>query len=154
MVDNGLDQSTINTNLFVDQSFTSKYTNIGGALSTMNSLNLELVNEACILTILDNGKKTILKINQALLNLSNTQSKALLQLHHIRAFDVVADDCATRHIALNGAHGAQSIVADNTRIPLNFDGWNCYIHIRKPTPTDLFAYEVVELKSSLAYTFQ
>ena len=122
MVDNGCDQSIINVNLFVVQSFTGEYIYIGGALSTMNSSNLELVNEAFTLAILDNGKKIILKMNQALLDLSNTQSEALVQPHQLHDFGVVIDDCAACHIASNGTHGGQSIVVGNTTIPLHFDG--------------------------------
>ena len=56
-MDNGCDQTIININSFIIQSFTENYNNIGGALSNMSSSNLELVNDAITMAILRNGEK-------------------------------------------------------------------------------------------------
>ena len=68
VIDNGCDQTIININSFLVQSFTGEYVNIGGALSTMSSSNLEIVNAAFTIALLRDGTKILLKINQALLD--------------------------------------------------------------------------------------
>lgn len=136
VIDNGCDQTIINTSSFLVQSFSGEYVNISGALSSMSSSNLEAVNDAFALAILGNGKRIILKINQALLDLNIDQTEALLQPHQVRSFGVVVDDCAARHISTNGGQGSQAIVSGNTNIPLLFDGWKCYIRIQRPTNED------------------
>ena len=55
VIDNGCDQSIININSFLIQSFAGIYYNIGGAIRTMKSTNLELVNEAFILVSMSDG---------------------------------------------------------------------------------------------------
>ena len=81
VTDNGCDQSIININSFLVQSFTGTYYNVGGAIGTMKSTNLELVNEAFTLVSIPNGGRIIFKINQTYLNKNPKQSEALLQPH-------------------------------------------------------------------------
>ena len=69
VIDNGCDQSMINTDLFLFQSFI--YCNVGGVTSTMKSTNLELVNEVFTVVSMPNGGQVILKINQAFLDKNN-----------------------------------------------------------------------------------
>ena len=63
VIDNGCDQSIVNINSFLVQYFTGEYINIGGALSTMTSSNLEIVNDTFTIAILGDSTKIILKLN-------------------------------------------------------------------------------------------
>ena len=101
VIDNGCDQTIINITSFLVQSFTGAYVNIGGALSTMSSSNLEIVNDAFTLALLGDGTKILLKINQALLDTNPDQDEALLQPHQVRSFGIIVDDCAHRHMGPN-----------------------------------------------------
>ena len=137
VIDNGCDQTIININSFLVQSFTGEYVNIGGALSTMSSSNLEIVNAAFTIALLSDGTKILLKINQALLDTNSGHNEALLQPHQVRSFGIIVDDCAQRHMGPNSTSGGQVITIGGDNIPLYFDGWKCYLHIHKPTATDL-----------------
>ena len=91
----------------------------------MKSTNLELVNTAFTLVSMPDGNKFILKINQAFQDKDPRQSEALLQLHQARAFGVIVDDCASRHLAPIGNPGGQCITVDKTDYKMHFDGWKC-----------------------------
>ena len=62
VIDNGCDQSIVNINSSLVQYFAGIYYNVGGAISTMKSKNLELVNEAFTLVFMPDGGNIILKI--------------------------------------------------------------------------------------------
>ena len=109
----------------------------------MSSSNLEIVNDAFTIANLGDGTKILLKINQALLDQNPGQDEALLQPHQVRSFGIIVDDCAQRHIGPNLAPGGQVITVGDHNIPLYFDGCNCYLHLQKPTATDLSKYKVV-----------
>jgi hypothetical protein len=75
--DSGCDQTIINLNAFLIQTYTGEYFNIGGALQGMKSSDLELVNDAYTLATLPDGEKIVLKINQALCDNDPFQTEAL-----------------------------------------------------------------------------
>ena len=83
VIDNGCEQSIVGINSFLVQTFTGAYINMGGALSTMSSSKLEIVNDAFTLVLLEDGSKIIFRINQALLDLNLGQNEALLQSHKL-----------------------------------------------------------------------
>ena len=151
VINNGCDQLIININSFLVQSFTGAYVNKGGALSTMSSSNLEIVNDAFTLALLGDGTKILLKINQALLDTNPDQDEALLQPHQVRSFGIIVDDCAYQCMSPNSIPGGQVITSGGHNIPLYFDGWKCYLRLQKPTATDLSKYKVIELTSALPY---
>ena len=68
VTDNDCEQSIINMNSFLIQSFTSIYYNIGGAISTMKSTNLKLLNEDFTLVYFLDIGRLIFKINQSFSN--------------------------------------------------------------------------------------
>ena len=151
VIDNGCDQTIINNNSFLVQSFAGVIFNVGGALQGMSSSNLELVNEAYTLATLCDSTKVLFKINQCLLDRDPMQTEALLQPHQMRAYGVVVDDCAKCHISTNGQAGSQQITVGNKCYPMNFDGWKCYFRIRRPTAEELLLYPIVELTPPLVY---
>ena len=151
VIDNGCDQTIINNNSFLVQSFAGVIFNVGGALQGMSSSNLELVNEAYTLATLCDSTKVLFKINQCFLDRDPMQTEALLQPHQMRAYGVVVDDCAKCHISTNGQAGSQQITVGNKCYPMNFDGWKCYFRIRRPTAEELLLYPIVELTSPLVY---
>ena len=122
VIDNGCDQSIVNINSFLVQSFTGTYVNIGGALSTMSSSHLEIVNDAFTVALLGYGTKIMLKIDQALLNTNAGQDEALLQPHQLRSFGIIVDGYARRHMGPNSTQGGQTITIGEHSIPLYFDG--------------------------------
>ena len=99
VIDNGCDQSIINLNSFLIQSFAGINYNVGGALHAMNSKSLELVNTAFTLVTLPDNTKVIFQINQAFLDRDPLQTEALLQPHQARSFGIIVDDCAERHVS-------------------------------------------------------
>ena len=132
VIDNGCDQSIININSFLVQSFAGIYYNVGGAISTMKSTNLELVNEAFTLVSMPDGGKIIFKINQAFLDKNPQQSEALLQPHQARAFGVIVNDCASRYLAPSSNPGGQYKTVNKSNYGIHVDGWKCYFKITKP----------------------
>ena len=151
IIDNGCDQSIINVNSFLVETYTGIFYSVGGALCTMHSSKLELVNDAYTLTTLPDNSKCILKINQAFLDTDPSQSEALLQPHQARAFGTIVDDCAHRHRGRDGSSGGQCLIVDDKKLDLSFDGWKCYFRIRKPSNDDLTKYPIYELTSSRLY---
>jgi len=75
--DSGCDQSIINLNSFLVQTYTGIDFIVGGALQGMQSSSLELVNDAHTLALLPNGKKVLLKFNQAFCDPDPLQLEAL-----------------------------------------------------------------------------
>ena len=150
VVDNGCDQSIVNLNCFVIGLHTGVFYNLGGALEGMHHSNLEVVNNACCLAVFPN-RKVVLKINQALLDPNPSQREALLQPHQARDFGVVVNDVAARHTGPNSLPGEQSFKVGKDSYPLYFDGWKCYLRIRKPTVKELNTLPTVELTSAIPY---
>ena len=103
VIDNGCDQSIISINSFVVNTFTGVLFNVGGALGSMKSTNLEIVNDTFTVAILDNGTFVLLKLNQTLLDLNPNQEESLLQPHQARTNGVVIGDCASCHIDTDGS---------------------------------------------------
>ena len=93
VIDNGCDQSIININSFLVQSFAGIYYKIRGTISTMKSSNLELVNETFELVSMPDLGIIISKINQVFLDENPQQLEAILQTHRERAFGVIIDSC-------------------------------------------------------------
>ena len=151
MIDNGCDQSIINLNSFLIQSFAGITYNVGGALHAMNSKSLELVNTAFTLVTLPNSSKVIFQINQAFLDRDPLQTEALLQPHQARSFGIIVDDCAKRHLSSSNKPGGQCIIIGSKQLDMHFDGWKCYFKLEKPTPSDLSRYDILKLTSSLPY---
>ena len=123
VVDNGCDQSIINSNSFLIKSFAGVLYNVGGALGSMRSTNLELVNDAYTMAILPNNERVILLLHQCFLDDDPNQFEALLQPHQVRAHNVAVDDCAKCHLRSNGEPGGQCVIVDGNILPLHFDGW-------------------------------
>ena len=69
----------------------------------------------------------------------------------MRAFFLVMDDCAHRHMGTNIKIGGQCIEVGSTNYPKHFDGWKCYFQIQKPTSADMANYLILELTSSTTY---
>ena len=151
VVDNGCDQTIVNINCFLIQSFAGIQTSVGGALNSMTPSTLELVNESFTLVTLPNKCKVIFQINQAFLDRDPLQTEALLQPHQMRAFGIIVDDCAKRHLGPDNKQGGQCIRVDGTSYPMHFDGWKCYFQVHKPEPADLTKYPIIELTSPKAY---
>ena len=91
------DQVKTHTGIFYD---------VGGALCSMSSSNLELVDSAYTLVHLQ-FNKVIFRINQVLLDMDPLQIEALIQPHQTRALGVIVDDYAMYHVAANGEPGGQ-----------------------------------------------
>ena len=73
----------------------------------MNPSTLELLNESFTLATLPNKSKVVFQINQAFLDRDPLKTEALLQPHQMRAFGLVVDDCAHRHISKDGIPGGE-----------------------------------------------
>ena len=89
----------------MSQYFSGIHFTIRGALNSMASSKLELVNEAYNLVTLPNNTKLIFKINLAFLDRGSNQAESLLQPRQTRAFSVIVDDCAKRQLAASGKLG-------------------------------------------------
>ena len=74
VVDNGCDQSIINVNSFLMKSFAGELFNIGGALNSVYSSQLELVSEAFTLVTLSDNSHVIFQMNQCFLDQDLSQS--------------------------------------------------------------------------------
>ena len=61
VVDNGCDQTIVNINCFLIQSFASIQSSVGEALNSMTTSTLKLVNESYTLVTLPNKSKVIFK---------------------------------------------------------------------------------------------
>ena len=99
VIDNDCDQKIVNINAFLIEYFVGVQFNVGGALNSMKSTKLDLDNYSYTLVTLPNNVKVIFKINQAFLVNDPTQTEALLQPHQVRAFGIIVDDCASRHLS-------------------------------------------------------
>ena len=62
-------------------------------------LPLEVVNNCITTCVLPNKIRVLLVINQALLDLNPANLESLLQPHQARAYGVVVNDVASRHLA-------------------------------------------------------
>ena len=127
VVDNGCDQSIINVNSFLIKSFAGELFNVGGALHSMRSSQLELVSDAFTLITLPDNTHVIFKLNQCFLDRDPSQTEALLQPHQARAFGVIVDDCASCHQGIDGDRGGQQLRIDDVSYPMHFDGGNVTI---------------------------
>ena len=107
LIDNGCDVSIISNNSFLINTYTGTFFNVDGALLNMKTNNLQLVNDCYTVAILPSNKLVILKINQCLLDKDPSQQDLLLQPHQVRAFGVVVDDVAKRHLSKDGKQGGQ-----------------------------------------------
>ena len=122
----------------------------------MRSRNrVELCNVCCLASCSD-GSKYILVINQALVDYDSQQYESLLQPHQVRDNGIVIDDIAKRHrVDYDGNYGTQSIhLHDESRIPLNYDGFKVYLQISKPSDDDMVRFPHVTLTSDSTYTPQ
>ena len=77
IIDNGCDQTIINKSTFNIDTHTGIFYDVGGALGSMSSSNLELVDSAYTLVNLQSNK-VMFGINQSLLNMDPLQTEALL----------------------------------------------------------------------------
>ena len=111
VVDNGCDQSIISINSFIVNIFTGVLFNVGGSLGSMKSTNLEIVNDAFTVAILDNDTPVLLKFYQALLDLNPNQEESLLQPHQARANGVIIDDCASCYMVQMGTLVARALLS-------------------------------------------
>ena len=104
IIDSGCDQCIISKNSFIVGQFTGITFDVDGALSDMKSVKpLEIVNKCitCVNFKFNRCKytKILLELNQCLLDSNPGQSESLLQPHQARAYGVVINDVAKRHLA-------------------------------------------------------
>ena len=154
LIDNGCDQTIINTNSFKINLHTNIFYKVDGAVNSMSASNLELVNDAVTCLVMDNGPNILIRLNQCLLDTDPSQRESLLQPHQARAFGVIIDDCARCHLGKDGEPGGQCLQVDDTTIPLHFDGWKCYFRCRMPTSLELQTLHVYDITSPLPYNPQ
>ena len=100
VVDSGCDQSIVSYSSFVVGCRTGISYSVDGALDDMKSKEpLEVVNRCITCCSLTPTKdKILIELNQCLLDLSS-QSESLLQPHQARAYGVIVNDVAKRHLA-------------------------------------------------------
>ena len=124
IIDSACDQSIISLSSFVIGQFTGIKYNVHGALEDMKSSEqLEVVNRCVTCCTIPNTKiKILLELNQCLLDRSKSQLESLLQPHQARAYGVIVNDVARRHVATENKQGAQNIIVEGKTLPLNFDG--------------------------------
>ena len=128
------------------------FLSVDGALHEMQlSKPLEIVNNCITTCILPNKSRVLLVINQALLDVDSTNLESLLQPHQARAYGVIVNDVASRHLATERKQGVQNLVVDGKILPLNFDGWKCYLQIIRPTSDELNCLPKFVLTSELPY---
>ncbi len=150
--DSGADQCTINLNCFQVFSRTGIYFDVSGATNDMSSAEpLELVNEACTLATMDDGRKTIFRVNQAFCDTDPDQREALMSTHQVRDHGVCVDNCAKRHIQEGGRPGGQCVITPEGKFDFHFDGRKCFFSIERPTLDDIATYPITELTSSTTY---
>ena len=75
-------------------------------LISMISTKLEIVNDAYILETKHNN------IKQAFLDKDPEQTKELIQPHQVRAFGIIVDDFASRHLITSDIPGGQCIKSE------------------------------------------
>ena len=89
------------------------YFTVDGVLPEMKGKHpLEVANNCITTCILPNKNRVLLVINQALLDLNSANFESLLQPHQARAFGVVVNDVASRHLATEKKQGSQNLVVD------------------------------------------
>ena len=155
IVDNGCDQTIINLNSFLVFTFLGTTFSVSGAMSSMSSEPLELVNDAYTLATLEDDSRVIFKINQALCDKDPHAVEALFQPHQGRHHGVLIDDVSRRHQSITGDFGTQCIKIDQHTLPLMFDGFKVYCVLQKPTADDLSGqYPIYELTSERKYSPQ
>ena len=81
VIDNGFDQTIININSLLIESFAGIHYKVDGALNSMTSSTLELINESFTLTALPDKSKVIFQINQVFLDRDTLQTEAPIQPH-------------------------------------------------------------------------
>ena len=81
VIENGCDQTTVNIHAFLVESFAGVQFNVEGALNSMTSTKLKLVNDDYTRVTLPNNVKVTFKINQAFLDEDPAQTEAFIQLH-------------------------------------------------------------------------
>ena len=64
---------------------------------------------------------------------------------------MVINNVAQRHPEIDGKQGGQCICIDTDTLPLHFDGWKCFLHIRKSSQDELKSLHVYELTSTFEY---
>ena len=154
ITDSGCDQSIINLNSFLVQSFTGIYYNVGGALQGMNSSDLEIVSDAFTLCTLPDDTKVLFQFNQCLLDTDPLQTETLLQPHQARAHGVLVDDCTKQHPSITGQPATQCIQIGSDKFEMYFYGWKTYFRVQKPTSSDLVKYPIYEIATSRLYSPQ
>ena len=60
---------------------------------------------------------------------------------------MVLNDVVKRHPTMDVKQGSQCISIDADSLPLNFDGWKCFFHIRKSSQEELRSLPVCEVTS-------
>ena len=108
-----------------------------GAMASMQSEPLELVNDAFTLATLENGSRCIFKMNRCLCDTDPHAVESLLQPHQARHHGVLIDDISKCHQSITGDFGTQCIKIDNHTLPLMFDGYKVYCALHKPTANNL-----------------
>ena len=150
--DSGADQCIINLNSFQVFSRTGIYFDVGGATNDMSSAEpLELVDEAYTLATMEDGQKVIFRVNQAFCDTDPSQREALLATHQVRDNGISLDNCAKRHIHVNGRPGTQCVITPEGKFEFHFDGRKCFFSIERPTLDDIATYPITELTSSDQY---
>ena len=155
IIDSACDQSIVSNSSFVVEHYTGVFYGVDGALPSMKSRKpLEVVNSCITCCTLNDKSKVLLVLNQCLLDSCSNQNESLLQPHQARAYGVVVNDVASRHLATDNKQGLQNLIVDGKILPLDFDGCKCYFSISKPTTDQLNSLPKFILTNTLPYTPQ
>ena len=144
LIDNSCDVSIISNNSFFIETYTGNFFNVDGALFSMISNNLEVVNDCYTAAMLPSNKLVNLKINQCLLDQEPSQHESLLQPRQAGAFGFIINDVAQHYPEMGVKQGGQCICIDKDTLPLHSDGWKCFLHIRKPSQDELNSLPMYE----------
>jgi len=106
IIDSACDQSIVSNSSFVVEHYTGVFYGVDGALPSMKSRKpLEVVNSCITCCTLNDKSKVLLELNQCLLDSCSNQNESLLQPHQARAYGVVVNDVASRHLATDNKQG-------------------------------------------------
>ena len=126
ITDSGCDQSIINLNSFLVQSFTGIYYNVGGALQGMHSNDLEIVSDAFTLCTLPDDTKVLNSISVSLTLIHYKQKRFF---NHIKCRLMMV---FWSMIALNDIHPLQGNLVNNV-LESDLIHWTCILMDGKPT---------------------
>lgn len=112
VIDHSCDQSIININSFLIQTFTGVSFKINGALSEMKTTTLELSSDVFTLVTTNKSERYVFKLNQVFRGRKLMQNEALLEPHHMRTFVVMVDECSRSHLGPSNTSEGQCVIVN------------------------------------------